>query len=61
MLDLLKRMELIKNKGINSNYAPGSVEKVFEYNERCELNEHGSRPVIIKPEPEEKKKNKSIN
>ena len=60
-MNLLERVDLIKKNIINSNYPPGSVEKVFEYNEKCGLNEYGSRPVIIKPEPEERKKKKSIN
>ena len=58
---MLERFELIKKNIIPSKYAPGSVEKIFEYNQRCERNLDGTLPVIIKLEPEEKKKKRSIN
>ena len=56
----MQRLELIKKKPI-SKYMPGSVECVFEYHEKCGKNEDGTIPVIIKPDPVELKKKKSIN
>tara|TARA_B100000212_G_C27181274_1_gene450415 strand:- start:183 stop:365 length:183 start_codon:yes stop_codon:yes gene_type:complete len=60
MLDLMQRLELIKKRSV-SKYAPGSVENVFIYHEKCGRNEDGTIPVIIKPDPVESKKKKSIN
>tara|TARA_Y100000992_G_C21273065_1_gene498110 strand:- start:1297 stop:1479 length:183 start_codon:yes stop_codon:yes gene_type:complete len=60
-MNLLERFEFIKKNIIVSKYAPGSLEKIFEYNERCALNEDGTRPIIIVPEKDEKKKKKIIN
>ena len=60
MLDLIKRFELIQKKHV-SQYMPGSVQCIFEYHEKCRKNEDGTIPVIIKPEPIETKKKKSIN
>ena len=60
-MNLLEKFELIKNSIEKSSYAPGSVEKIFEYNEKCKRNEAGELPEIIKLEPEEKKKKRSIN
>lgn len=57
-MNLLERFDLIKKNIIISKYVPGSVEKVFEYNERCALNEDGTRPTFIVLE---KNKKKSIN
>ena len=60
MLDLMQHLELIKKRSV-SKYAPGTVECVFEYHEKCGKNEDGTIPVCIKPDPIESKKKKSIN
>ena len=60
MLDLMQRLELIKKKNV-SKYPPGSLERVFEYHEKCGKNEDGTTPVCIKPDPIESKKKKSSN
>lgn len=59
-MGLIEQAEAIKKMYV-SNYAPGSVERVFEYNDKCSRDESGMLPVIIKPEPVESKKKKSIN
>ncbi len=59
-MGLMEEADAIKKKW-KSNFAPGSIERVFEYNEKCSLNESGMLPVIIKPDPIELKKKKSIN
>ena len=59
-MDLLDRLELLKKKKI-SKFAPGSVEIVFEYNEKYMRNEIGELPTFIIITPEEKKKKKSVN
>lgn len=58
--DLIKRFELIQKRS-SSQYMPGSVERIFEYHEKCGKNEDGTIPVCIKPDPVETKKKKSIN
>lgn len=60
MIDLIKRFELIQKKP-TSPYMSGSVENIFRYHEQCGKNADGSSPVIIKPDPVESKKKKSIN
>ena len=60
MLDLMQRLELIKKKNV-SKYAPGSLERVFEYHEKCGKNEYGELPIIIKIDPVESKKKKGLN
>jgi hypothetical protein len=62
-MNLLDQFEIIKKKTLveKSKYAPGSVERVFEYNEKMARDESGDLAVCIKLEPEEKKKKKSIN
>ena len=59
-MGLIEEAEAIKKKWV-SNYAPGSIERIFEYNEKCSRDESGMLPVIIKPDPVESKKKKSIN
>lgn len=59
-MGLIEQAEAIRKKSV-SKYAPGSVERVFEYNEKCSRDESGMLPVIIKPELDESKKKKSIN
>ena len=59
MLDLIKRFELIQKRQV-SQYMSGSVECIFEYNEKCGKNEDGTIPVIIKPDPVETKKKKNL-
>ena len=58
-MNIIERMELIKKKPV-SIYLPGSVERVFEYNEKCSRNESGELPVFIKPDPVEQKKKKIL-
>lgn len=60
-MGIIEEWEKIKKRKNIYTHAPGSVENIFKYNEKCQLNEDGTRPVIIKIEPEEKKKKKSIN
>ena len=59
-MDLIKQLESIQKKS-RSPCMPGSVDNIFLYNEKCRKNEDGTTPVIVKPEPEESKKKKSIN
>lgn len=59
-MGLIEEAEAIRKKWV-SNYALGSIERVFEYNEKCSRDESGMLPVIVKPEPDESKKKKSIN
>ena len=60
-MNLLDQFELLKKQIKKSNYAPGSVERIFEYNEIKRRNESGELPEFIKLDPEEKKKKRSIN
>jgi len=53
-------IEQIKKKQ-KSNYRAGSFEKIFEYNDKCARDESGMLPTIIKLDPIESKKKKSIN
>jgi hypothetical protein len=57
---LMELHERIKKKP-DSELIPGYVDKVFEYYNKTARDESGYLPVIIKLEPEEKKKKKSIN
>ena len=57
LMDLHERLK----KKPNSQYNPGTVDKVFEYNNRCAKDESGILPEFIKPTIEESKKKKSIN
>ena len=59
-MDLIKQWEAIQKKP-KSPFMSGSVDNIFLYNETCSKNEDGTTPVIVKPEPEESKKKKSIN
>ena len=45
----------------SSKFQHGMIERIFEYNEKCAKDASGMLPVIVKVEPEEKKKRKSIN
>ncbi len=58
-MGLIEEAEAIRKK-TKSKYAPGSVECIFEYNDKCSRDESGMLPVIVKPDPVESKK-KSIN
>ena len=60
-MNLLEQFEIIKKQIKKSNYAPGSVGRIFEYHEIMRCNESGELPEFIKLEPEEKKKKRSIN
>ena len=55
-MSIIEDWEKIKKQKNIYTHPPGSVENVFQDNEKCQLNEDGTRPVIIKVEPEEKKK-----
>lgn len=57
---LMELHERIKKKS-SSDLLPGTIEKIFEYNNRRARDESGYLPVIIKPEIVESKKKKSIN
>jgi hypothetical protein len=59
-MDLLEQFECVKSKN-KSIYQPGSIERIFELHKNNEKNEKGEIPVIIKLEPEENKKKRSIN
>jgi hypothetical protein len=59
-MDLLEQLERIKSKK-KSIYQPGYVDRIFEIHINNEKDESGQIPIIIKLEPEEKKKKKSIN
>ena len=59
-MDIIKQWETIQKK-LKSPFMPGSVDNIFFYNEKYGKNEDGTIPVIVKPEPEESKKKKSIN
>ena len=59
-MGLIEQAEQIKKKH-KSNYIPGSFEKIFEYNDKCARDESGMLPTIIKLDPIESKKKKSIN
>ena len=59
-MDIVKQAELLKNKK-KSNYVPGSVYNIFDYNDKCARNECDELPNIIKPDPIESKKKKSLN
>tara|TARA_E500000178_G_C16823072_1_gene662456 strand:- start:489 stop:671 length:183 start_codon:yes stop_codon:yes gene_type:complete len=41
-------------------YKPGSVENIYEYNEMCMRDKSGQLPIIIKLDPEEKKKKRNM-
>ena len=56
----MQQLELIKKKPA-SQYISGSIERIFEYHEKCGKNADGTIPVCIKPDPLEIKKKKSIN
>ena len=57
---LIEQQERL-NKKPSSNFLPGTIGRIFEYNERSNKNASGFSPVFIKLEPEEKKKKRSIN
>lgn len=59
-MDLLSSVEKIKKRPTYQSPI-ANVNRVFEYYERTGKNEDGTTPVIIKLEPEEQKKKKSIN
>ena len=52
--------ERLKKKPV-SKLQHGFIGRIFEYNDKCARDESGMLPVIVKLEPEEKKKRKSIN
>ena len=59
-MGLIELAEVIKKK-FKSNYAPGSVERLFEYNDMYARNESGMLPVFVVLDDVESKKKKSIN
>lgn len=60
MTELIARAEILK-KLPKSKYSPGSVERIYEYNDKCSRHEYGALPTIIKPDPIELKKKKGLN
>ena len=61
-MTIIERFDSLRSRFNNKSlYSPGSVERVFEYNERTKKNESLELPVFIKLDPEEKKKKRSIN
>ena len=58
---LIEIFDRIKKNLIFSQYQAGSIERIFEYNERAGKNRDGTIVKIIKLEPEEKTTRKSIN
>ena len=59
-MDIIKQFEQMQKRG-ERVYQSGSIENVFRLHERNGRDKSGQVPVIIKPEPEEKKKSRSIN
>jgi len=59
-MDLIEQFNKIKNKQ-KSQFQPGYIDRIFEIHTNYEKDEKGDIPVIIKLEPEEKKKKRSIN
>ncbi len=59
-MNLLEQFERIKSRQ-KSIYQPGYFERIFEIHNNNEKDESGQIPIIIKLEPEEKKKKRSIN
>ena len=55
----MTKFEDLKNKKPYP-YMSGSIENVFYYYEKTGKHEDGSIPVIIKPDPVESKKKKSL-
>ena len=59
MKDLVSKFEDLKKKK-NYPYMSGSIDNVFYYYEKTGKHEDGSIPIIIKPDPVESKKKKSL-
>ena len=59
-MDIIKQFEQMQ-KRTQRTYPSGSIEHVFRLHERSGRDDSGQVPVIIKPEPEEKRKTRSIN
>ena len=57
--DIMTKFEDLKNKK-NYPYLSGSIENVFYYYEKTGKHKDGSSPVIIRPDPVESKKKKSL-
>ena len=57
LMELHERLKKLPS----SKFQHGMIERIFEYNEKCAKDASGMLPVIVKVEPEEKKKRKSIN
>tara|TARA_B100001094_G_scaffold309271_1_gene342749 strand:+ start:556 stop:738 length:183 start_codon:yes stop_codon:yes gene_type:complete len=58
---LIEIFDRIKKYLIFSQYQAGYIDRIFEYNERAGKNIDGTTVKIIKLDPEEKNKRKSIN
>ena len=54
-MDLISLAQRLKTKK-SSNFNPGCVDKIFEYNQNCAKDASGYLPVIINPDPVETKK-----
>jgi hypothetical protein len=59
-MTLIEEAESVRKKSV-SKHAPGSIDRIFEYNEKCSRDESGMLHIIVKPELVESKKKKSIN
>tara|TARA_B110000483_G_C17944878_1_gene446013 strand:+ start:177 stop:365 length:189 start_codon:yes stop_codon:yes gene_type:complete len=57
--DIMTKFEDLKNKK-NYPYLSGSIENVFYYYDKTSKHKDGSSPVIIRPDPVESKKKKSL-
>lgn len=58
-MDIIKQFEQMQKRS-QRTYLSGSIEHVFRLQERSGRDESGQVPVIIKPEPEEKRKSRSM-
>lgn len=59
-MDLQEKVKIIKKK-YNSNRQPGTVDKIFEYNQKSYYNKSGIPPEFIKYDIPQIHKRKSIN
>ncbi len=56
---LLELQERVMKKK-RPKFKAGSVENIYLYNEVCMRDKSGQLPIIIKPDPEERKKKKNM-
>lgn len=60
-MNLVERFDLMKKNMFISRHPAGSIDRIFEYYEKCGKHIDGKERVFIKPEVEEQKKKKSLN